>query len=142
MAKKIVRRVRLQIDSGSAKPSPPVGPAIGQTGVPIMEFCKAFNAATKDMEKGIPVPTTVICYNDKSFTFTMSQPPVSFFLKSEVGIKSGSKLPGKESCGSISRVKIREIAEKKLCDMGDVNIKGAMRMVEGSAISMGIDVVD
>ncbi|MBL0849107.1 MAG: 50S ribosomal protein L11 [Candidatus Liberibacter ctenarytainae] len=142
MAKKVVRRVKLEIDSGSAKPSPPVGPAIGQTGVPIMEFCKAFNAATKDMEKGIPIPTIVTCYQDKSFTFTMSQPPVSFFLKKESGIKSGSSAPGKEFCCSISREKIREIAERKIQDMSAVDIDGAMRTIEGSAFSMGINVVD
>ncbi|MBY7649404.1 MAG: 50S ribosomal protein L11 [Candidatus Liberibacter europaeus] len=142
MAKKIFRRVKLDIESGSAKPSPPVGPALGQCGIPIKAFCDAFNSATKDMEKGIPIPTTVICYQDKSFTFTMSQPPVSFFLKKESGVKLGSKTPGKESCASISREKIREIAEQKIQDMNAVSIEGAMRMVEGSAVSMGIDVVD
>nr|ABV68879.1 50S ribosomal subunit protein L11 [Candidatus Liberibacter asiaticus] len=142
MAKVVSRIVKLQIESGSAKPSPPVGPAIGQAGIPIMAFCKAFNAATEGMEKGIPIPTTVTCYKDKSFTFTMSQPPVSFFLKKEVGIKSGSKLPGKESCGSITRENIRKIAQLKMQDMGAIDIEGAMRMVEGSACPMGISVVD
>ncbi|MEG8098984.1 50S ribosomal protein L11 [Candidatus Liberibacter brunswickensis] len=142
MAKVISRKVKLQIESGAAKPSPPVGPVIGQTGISIMAFCKAFNAATQDMEKGIPIPTTVTCYKDKSFTFTMSNPPVSFFLKKEAGIKSGSKNPGKESCGTITRAKIRKIAEIKMQDMGSIDIDGAMRMVEGSAFSMGMSVVD
>ncbi|AKK20450.1 50S ribosomal protein L11 [Candidatus Liberibacter africanus] len=142
MAKVVFRKVKLQIESGSAKPSPPVGPVIGQTGISIMAFCKAFNAATQDMEKGIPIPTTVTCYKDKSFDFTMSQPPVSFFLKKEAGVKSGSKLPGKESCGSISREKVKKIAELKMQDMGAISIEGAVSMVEGSAFSMGMSVVD
>ncbi|MBA5724629.1 50S ribosomal protein L11 [Candidatus Liberibacter sp.] len=142
MAKKIKDFVKLQIEAASAKPSPPVGPALGQRGINIMEFCKAFNAVTQDIEKGIPIPTVITCYQDKSFTFTMSQPPVSFFLKREAGIKSGSKSPGKEICGSVSRKKIREIAERKMQDMGAITIEGAMSMVEGSACSMGLDVVD
>ncbi|AGA64840.1 LSU ribosomal protein L11p (L12e) [Liberibacter crescens BT-1] len=140
MAKKVAGQIKLQVDSGSAKPSPPIGPALGQRGINIMEFCKAFNAATQGMEKGIPIPTIITYYQDKSFTFTMKQPPVSYFIKLEANIKSGSKTPGKSIVGSISRDKIKKIAELKMKDMDSVNIEGAMRMIEGSALSMGLEV--
>jgi len=140
MAKKVAGQIKLQVAAGSANPSPPIGPALGQRGVNIMEFCKAFNAATQEMEKGMPIPVVITYYQDKSFTFAMKQPPVSYFLKKEAKIKSGSKTPGKASAGSISRDKIRTIAEAKMKDLNAADIEGAMAMVEGSARSMGLQV--
>ncbi|MCD2171747.1 50S ribosomal protein L11 [Rhizobium sp. C4] len=140
MAKKVAGQIKLQVPAGSANPSPPIGPALGQRGVNIMEFCKAFNAATQEMEKGMPIPVVITYYQDKSFTFAMKQPPVSYFLKKEAKIKSGSKTPGKASAGSISRDKIRTIAEAKMKDLNAADIEGAMAMVEGSARSMGLQV--
>ncbi len=140
MAKKVAGQIKLQVPAGSANPSPPIGPALGQRGVNIMEFCKAFNAATQEMEKGMPIPVVITYYQDKSFTFQMKQPPVSYFLKKEAKIKSGSKTPGKASAGSISRDKIRTIAEAKMKDLNAADIEGAMAMVEGSARSMGLQV--
>eukprot|EP01012_Entosiphon_sulcatum_P026081 TRINITY_DN3148_c0_g3_i2.p1 TRINITY_DN3148_c0_g3~~TRINITY_DN3148_c0_g3_i2.p1 ORF type:complete len:143 (+),score=31.84 TRINITY_DN3148_c0_g3_i2:118-546(+) len=140
MAKKITGYIKLQVPAGAANPSPPIGPALGQRGVNIMEFCKAFNAATQEMEKGMPIPVVITYYQDKSFTFQMKQPPVSYFLKKEAKIKSGSKTPGKASAGSISRDKIRTIAEAKMKDLNAADIEGAMAMVEGSARSMGLQV--
>ncbi len=140
MAKKVAGQIKLQVAAGSANPSPPIGPALGQRGVNIMEFCKAFNAATQEMEKGMPIPVVITYYQDKSFTFQMKQPPVSYFLKKEAKIKSGSKTPGKASAGSISRDKIRTIAEAKMKDLNAADIEGAMAMVEGSARSMGLQV--
>ena len=141
MAKKIVGYVKLQVAAGSATPSPPIGPALGQRGLNIMEFCKAFNAASQEMEKGSPVPVVITYYQDKSFTFVMKTPPVSYFLKKAANLKSGSKEPGKISAGTVSRDKVREIAEKKLKDLNASDIEAAMRMVEGSARSMGLEVV-
>jgi large subunit ribosomal protein L11 len=140
MAKKIVGYVKLQVAAGSATPSPPIGPALGQRGLNIMEFCKAFNAATQEMEKGSPIPVVITAYADKSFTFEMKQPPVSYFIKKAVNLKSGSKLPGKESAGTISSAQIRDIAEKKMKDLNADNIDAAMSMIAGSARSMGIQV--
>lgn len=140
MAKKVAGQVKLQVAAGSANPSPPIGPALGQRGINIMEFCKAFNAATQEMEKGMPIPVVITYYQDKSFTFQMKQPPVSYFLKKEAKIKSGSKTPGKASAGSISRDKIRSIAEAKMKDLNAADLEGAMAMVEGSARSMGLQV--
>ncbi|CAL9919012.1 50S ribosomal subunit protein L11 [Candidatus Liberibacter solanacearum] len=142
MAKVVFRQVKLQIGAGSANPSPPVGPVIGQAGANIMDFCRQFNAATEHMKKGDPIPTTVTIYKDKSFVFKLSNPPVSFFLKEGAGIKSGSSLPGKEISATISREKIRGIAEIKMQDMGASSIEQAVSMLEGSASSMGIGVVD
>jgi large subunit ribosomal protein L11 len=140
MAKKVAGQLKLQVPAGSANPSPPIGPALGQRGINIMEFCKAFNAATQEMEKGMPIPCVITYFQDKSFTFAMKKPPVSYFLKKEAKIKSGSKTPGKASAGSISRDKIREIAEAKMKDLNAADIEGAMAMVEGSARSMGLNV--
>ena len=140
MAKKVAGQLKLQVPAGSANPSPPIGPALGQRGINIMEFCKAFNAATQEMEKGMPIPCIITYYQDKSFTFQMKQPPVTYFLKKEAKLKSGSKTPGKASVGSISRDKIRTIAEAKMKDLNAADIEGAMRMVEGSARSMGLEV--
>ena len=141
MAKKVAGQLKLQVSAGSANPSPPIGPALGQRGINIMEFCKAFNAASQEMEKGSPVPVVITYYQDKSFTFVMKTPPVSYFLKKAANLKSGSKEPGKISAGTVSRDKVREIAEKKLKDLNASDIETAMRMVEGSARSMGLEVV-
>ncbi|MEO5806639.1 50S ribosomal protein L11 [Devosia sp.] len=140
MAKKIVGYVKLQVAAGSATPSPPIGPALGQRGLNIMEFCKAFNAATSEMEKGSPIPVVITAYADKSFTFEMKQPPVTFFIKKAVGLKSGSKLPGKESAGTITVAQLRDIAAKKMKDLNADNIDAAVSMIAGSARSMGIQV--
>lgn len=141
MAKKVAGQLKLQVPAGSANPSPPIGPALGQRGINIMEFCKAFNAATQDMEKGSPIPVLITYYQDKSFTFVLKTPPVSYFIKKEANLKSGSKEPGKISAGTIGRDKVRVIAEAKMKDLNANDIEAAMRMVEGSARSMGIEVV-
>ena len=140
MAKKIVGYVKLQVAAGSATPSPPIGPALGQRGLNIMEFCKAFNAATQEIEKGAPIPVVITAYADKSFTFVMKQPPVTYFIKKAVNLKAGSKLPGKESAGTITTAQLREIAEKKMVDLNAVNVEAAISMIAGSARSMGIQV--
>jgi len=142
MAKKVAGFLKLQVPAGSATPSPPIGPALGQRGINIMEFCKAFNAQSQEMEKGSPVPVVITYYQDKSFTFQMKTPPVSFFLKKAANLKSGSKTPGRGIAGQVTRAQVRDIAEKKLKDLNAVDVDGAMRMVEGSARSMGLEVVD
>ena len=141
MAKKIAGQLKLQVAAGSATPSPPIGPALGQRGINIMEFCKAFNAQTQEMEKGSPIPVVITYYQDKSFTFVMKTPPVSYFLKKAANLKSGSKEPGKVKVGTIGRDKVRAIAEQKMKDLNANDVEAAMRMVEGSARSMGLDVV-
>jgi len=141
MAKKIAGQLKLQVKAGSATPSPPIGPALGQRGINIMEFCKAFNAQTQEMEKGSPVPVVITYYQDKSFTFVMKTPPVSYFLKKAANLKSGSKEPGKLKVGTIGRDKVRAIAEQKMMDLNANDVEAAMRMVEGSARSMGLEVV-
>nr|AAG09266.1 L11 [EDTA-degrading bacterium BNC1] len=123
MAKKIAGQLKLQVPAGSATPSPPIGPALGQRGINIMEFCKAFNAQSQDLEKGSPIPVVITYYQDKSFTFTMKTPPVSYFLKKAANLKSGSKEPGKQSAGQISRAKVREIAETKMKDLNANDVK-------------------
>ena len=140
MAKKIGGYLKLQVPAGSATPSPPIGPALGQRGINIMEFCKAFNAQTQEIEKGAPVPVVITYFQDKSFTFTMKQPPVTYFIKKAVGIKSGSKAPGKEVAGKITEAQVREIAEAKMKDLNAADVEGAMQMVRGSARSMGLEV--
>jgi large subunit ribosomal protein L11 len=141
MAKKIAGQLKLQVPAGSATPSPPIGPALGQRGINIMEFCKAFNAQSQEAEKGSPIPVVITYYVDKSFTFTMKTPPVSFLLKKAAKLKSGSKEPGKIKAGTVARDKVREIAESKMKDLNANDIEAAMRMVEGSARSMGLEVV-
>jgi large subunit ribosomal protein L11 len=141
MAKKVAGQLKLQVAAGSATPSPPIGPALGQRGINIMEFCKAFNAASQEMEKGSPVPVVITYYQDKSFTFVMKTPPVSYFLKKAAKLKSGSKEPGKIGAGKVTRDQVREIAEAKLKDLNANDVDAAMRMVEGSARSMGLEVV-
>jgi large subunit ribosomal protein L11 len=140
MAKKVVGYVKLQVAAGSATPSPPIGPALGQRGLNIMEFCKAFNAATQEMEKGAPIPVVITAYADKSFTFVMKQPPVTYFIKKAANLKAGSKLPGKESAGTITAAQVREIAEKKMTDLNADTVDAALSMIVGSARSMGIQV--
>src|SRR5690554_6282462 len=140
MAKKVVGIIKLQVPAGKANPSPPIGPALGQRGLNIMEFCKAFNAATQEVEKGAPIPVVITAYADKSFTFVMKQPPVTYFIKKAVNLKAGSKLPGKESVGTITQAQLRDIAEKKMKDLNADNIDAAASMIAGSARSMGIQV--
>jgi large subunit ribosomal protein L11 len=140
MAKKITGYLKLQVAAGSATPSPPIGPALGQRGLNIMEFCKAFNAKTADQEKGAPTPVVITIYADKSFTFETKLPPVTYLIKKAVNLKSGSKLPGKESAGTITHKQIREIAEKKMADLNAYDVDQAATMIAGSARSMGIQV--
>ena len=142
MAKKITGYIKLQVAAGAANPSPPIGPALGQRGLNIMEFCKAFNARTAQMEKGSPIPVVITAYQDRSFTFEMKLPPVSFWLKKASGVASGSKTPGKGgSVGRVTRTQVREIAEKKIVDLNCATVEAAMAMIEGSARSMGLEVV-
>ena len=140
MAKKITGYLKLQVAAGSATPSPPIGPALGQRGLNIMEFCKAFNAKTADQEKGAPTPVVITIFADKSFSFETKLPPVTYFLKKSMNLKSGSKLPGKEFAGTITQKQIREIAEAKMKDLPAYDVEQAMTMIVGSARSMGIQV--
>jgi large subunit ribosomal protein L11 len=140
MAKKITGYLKLQVPAGSATPSPPIGPALGQRGLNIMEFCKAFNAKTAEQEKGAPTPVVITIFADKSFTFETKLPPVTYFLKKSMNLKAGSKLPGKESAGKITQAQIRDIAEKKMKDLNAYDVEQAMTMIAGSARSMGIQV--
>ncbi|RMF74772.1 MAG: 50S ribosomal protein L11 [Alphaproteobacteria bacterium] len=140
MAKKIVGYIKLQVPAGAANPSPPIGPALGQRGINIMEFCKAFNAATEKMERGVPLPTIITVYADRSFSFVVKTPPVSFLLKRAAGIDKGSQEPGKNIVGRVTKDQIREIAEVKLKDLNTQDIEAAMRTIAGSARSMGLEV--
>ena len=147
MAKKIAGYIKLQVPAGAANPSPPIGPALGQRGLNIMEFCKAFNARTAQLEKGSPIPVVITAYQDRSFTFEMRQPPVTFWLKKAAGLKigkkpaSGSKTPGRGFVGKVTKAQVREIAEKKIVDLNCETVESAMKMIEGSARSMGLEVV-
>lgn len=140
MAKKIEAYIKLQVKAGQANPSPPVGPALGQHGVNIMEFCKAFNAQTQSLEPGAPVPVVISVYSDRSFTFTMKTPPASFMLKKAAKIKSGSGRPNTEKVGKVSRAQLEEIATAKAADLTAADIDAAVRTIAGSARSMGLDV--
>ncbi len=142
MAKKITGYVKLQVPAGAANPSPPIGPALGQRGVNIMEFCKSFNAATTELEKGMPIPTIITVYADRSFSFETKTPPATFLIKKAVGIKSGSKEPGKTSAGSIKRSQLSEIAQMKMKDLNANDIDAATKIIEGSARAMGLEVVE
>lgn len=143
MAKKIVGYVKLQVAAGKANPSPPIGPALGQRGLNIMEFCKAFNARTADMEVGTPIPVVITAYGDRSFTFITKTPPVSYFLKKAAEVKSGSQTPGKGAMvGKVSMAQVREIAQKKMADLNANDVEAASRMIVGSARSMGLEVVE
>ena len=141
MAKKILGYIKLQVKAGSATPSPPIGPALGQRGVNIMGFCKEFNARTAEMEKGTPLPTVITVYQDKSFTFVTKTPPATFFLKQATKLTSGSKEPGKSVAGRITRDQLREIAQKKMKDLNANDVEAAARIIEGSARAMGLEVV-
>ena len=140
MAKKIEGYIKLNIPAGAANPSPPVGPALGQHGVNIMEFCKAFNAKTQDMEPGAPCPTVITYYQDKSFTMDIKTPPASYYLKKAAKLKSGAKTPSRETVGSVTVKQVREIAEAKMKDLNANDIEAAMKIIVGSANSMGIEV--
>jgi large subunit ribosomal protein L11 len=142
MAKKVTGFLKLQVPAGAANPSPPIGPALGQRGLNIMEFCKAFNAQTQKMEKGIPIPVIITTYQDRSFTFEMKTPPVSYFLKKAAKLESGSKTPGREPVGEVSKKQVREIAEQKMKDLNCDTVEAAMKMIEGSARSMGLTVTE
>jgi len=142
VAKKITGYIKLQVPAGDAKPAPPIGPALGQRGVNIMEFCKAFNAQTQEMERGMPIPTVITVYADRSFSFETKTPPATFLIKKAAGLKSGSKTPGKDSAGKIARSKLREIAELKMKDLNANDLDAATKTIEGSARAMGIDVVE
>ena len=140
MAKKLVGSMKLQVPAGQANPSPPVGPALGQRGINIMEFCKAFNAKTADLEPGAPCPTVISYYQDKSFTMDIKTPPASYFLKKAAKVKSGAATPSGETVGTVTTAQVREIAEAKMKDLNANDIDGAMLIIMGSARSMGIEV--
>jgi large subunit ribosomal protein L11 len=141
MAKKIEGYVKLEIPAGKANPSPPVGPALGQRGLNIMEFCKSFNAATQQMEQGMPVPVIITAYSDRTFSFVTKTPPASYFLRKAAKIQKGSKAPGRDKAGTITRAQVREIAQTKMVDLNANDIDAAMKIIEGSARSMGLEVV-
>ena len=142
MAKKITGYINLQVPAGEAKPAPPIGPALGQRGVNIMEFCKAFNASTTEIEKGTPIPTTITVYADRSFSFVTKTPPATFLIKKALGLKSGSKEPSKVSAGTIARSELSKIAEIKMKDLNANDIASATRIIEGSARAMGVQVTE
>jgi large subunit ribosomal protein L11 len=140
MAKKLAGKMKLQVPAGKANPSPPVGPALGQRGINIMEFCKAFNAKTQDMEPGAPCPTVITYYQDKSFDMDIKTPPASYYLKKAAKVKSAAKLPGRETVGTVTTKQIKEIAELKWKDLNANDVEAAMKIILGSARSMGIEV--
>ena len=140
MAKKVTGFLKLQVPAGNANPAPPIGPALGQRGLNIMQFCKDFNARTQKMEKGAPIPVVITIYADRTFSFEMKTPPVSHFIKKAAKLESGSKTPGRDIAGSINEAQVKEIAQAKMADLNCDTIESAMRMVEGSARSMGIEV--
>ena len=142
MAKKILGYIKLQVPAGSATPSPPIGPALGQRGVNIMGFCKEFNARTEKEAKGTPLPTVITVYQDKSFTFVTKTPPATWYLKQATGLKSGAKLTGRETAGKIKQSQLREIAEKKMKDLNANDLDAAAKIIEGSARAMGLNVVE
>jgi large subunit ribosomal protein L11 len=142
MAKKITGYIKLQVPAGDAKPAPPIGPALGQRGVNIMEFCKSFNAATSDLEKGMPIPTIITVFADRSFSYETKTPPASYLIKKAANLKSGSKEPGKVSAGKIKRSALSEIAQTKMKDLNANDIEAATRIIEGSARAMGLEVVE
>ena len=140
MAKKVTGYLKLQVPAGAANPSPPIGPALGQRGLNIMEFCKAFNAQTQKEEKNTPIPVIITIYADRSFTFELKTPPVSYFLKKAAKLESASKTPGRDIVGSVTKAQVKEIAEQKMKDLNANDIEAAMKMIEGSARSMGLRV--
>ncbi len=140
MAKKVAGTMKLQVPAGQANPSPPVGPALGQRGINIMEFCKAFNAKTQDQEAGAPCPTIITYYVDKSFTMDIKTPPASYLLKKAAKLKSGAKEPSREIVGSVTKKQVEEIAQLKMADLSAIDLEGAVKIIAGSARSMGIEV--
>lgn len=143
MAKKVVGQIKLQVPAGAANPSPPIGPALGQRGLNIMEFCKAFNAQTQNLEKGMPIPVVITAYGDRTFTFITKTPPNTYFIKKAAGLDKGSQTPGKgATVGKITMKQIREIAEIKMKDLNANDVDAAAQMIKGSARSMGIEVVE
>ena len=142
MAKKIEGYIKLEIPAGEANPSPPVGPALGQRGLNIMEFCKAFNAATQNLEQGMPIPVVITAYSDSTFSFVTKTPPASFLIRKAAGLPKGANKPGYETVGKITLAQAKEIAETKMQDLNAVDMEGAIMMVKGSARSMGIEVVE
>ena len=141
MAKEILEFIKLQIPAGGANPSPPVGPALGQRGLNIMDFCRAFNDKTKNIEKGSPIPVVITAYRDKTFKFITKLPPVSHYLKKAAKIDKGSPTPGRELVGSVTMKDIEKIAKEKMIDLNAINLEGAMNIVKGSAVSMGMEVI-
>ena len=141
MAKEVLEFIKLQIPAGGANPSPPVGPALGQRGLNIMDFCKAFNDKTKNIEKGSPIPVVITAYKDKTFKFITKLPPVSHYLKKAAKIDKGSPTPGRELVGSVTMKDIEKIAKEKMIDLNAINLEGAMNIVKGSAVSMGMEVI-
>ncbi|MGH1429319.1 MAG: 50S ribosomal protein L11 [Arenicella sp.] len=142
MAKKVDALIKLQVPAGGANPSPPVGPALGQHGVNIMEFCKAFNAATQEMEKNLPVPVVITVYNDKSFTYIMKTPPASILLKKAAGIQKGSGVPHTDKVGKVTRAQLEDIAKTKMADLNAYDLDQAVKIIAGSARSMGLETED
>lgn len=142
MAKKIDGYINLQVKAGQANPAPPIGPALGQRGVNIMEFCKSFNAKTKDIEQGTPIPVKITVFSDRSFTFEMKTPPASHFLKKAAGIETASKEPGRSSAGSVTMAQVREIAKTKMKDLNTDDLDAAAKIIAGSARSMGLRVTE
>jgi large subunit ribosomal protein L11 len=140
--KKVIGQIKLEIPAGKANPSPPVGPALGQRGLNIMAFCKAFNAETQNIEPGTPTPVIITAYSDKSFTFETKTAPAGYYLKKAAKLKSGSKTPGRGTVGKVTKSQIREIAEAKMVDMNAYDVETAMKSIEGSALSMGLEVVE
>ena len=140
MAKEVLGLIKLQIPAGGANPSPPVGPALGQRGINIMDFCKAFNEKTKNLEKGAPIPVVITAYKDRSFVFITKLPPVSYYLKKAANIKKGNSTPGRTLVGKVSMQDVRKIATEKMVDLNAIDIEGAINMVKGSAVSMGMEV--
>jgi len=140
MAKKITGYIKLQVPAGAANPSPPIGPALGQRGVNIMEFCKAFNAETESMEKGMPIPTIITVYQDRSFTFQTKTPPASYYLKRAAKLSKGGATPGRETTGKVTADQVREIAEAKMKDLNAYDLDQAIKIIAGSARSMGLTV--
>lgn len=140
--KEVLGLIKLQVPSGKANPAPPIGPALGQKGLNIMEFCKQFNAMKFDYEPGTPIPVTIVAYKDKSFTFTTKSPPVSYMIMKEIGLQKGSSNPGKDTAGKITMAQINNVAKKKMVDMNATSIEACAQMVKGSATSMGLEVVE
>ena len=142
MAKKITGYIKLQVPAGKANPSPPIGPALGQRGLNIMEFCKAFNAATQGLEPGMPIPVVITAFVDRTFTFTTKTPPASYLLKKAAGLDKGNQTPGRATSGKVSASQVREIAQQKMKDLNANDLDAAVRMIAGSARSMGLEVVE